>query len=98
MKNRMREIRSTGSVRGGGGNVPTYSAAGVVADRELSRTVADDHGVIDEASVAQRAPQHAFRCDPQRVVGGPVGGVDAARGGEALPGGLCAEHQLVCIG
>jgi hypothetical protein len=26
MKNRMREICSSGSVRGGGGNVPTYSA------------------------------------------------------------------------
>jgi len=52
MKNRMREIRSSGSVRGGGGNVPTYSAAGVVADGELSRSVADDHGVVEEASVA----------------------------------------------
>ena len=26
MKNRMRETCSSGSVRGGGGNVPTYSA------------------------------------------------------------------------
>ena len=26
MKNRMREICTSGSVRGGGGNVPTYSA------------------------------------------------------------------------
>ena len=26
MKNRMREIRTSGSVRGGDGNIPTYSA------------------------------------------------------------------------
>jgi hypothetical protein len=29
MKNRMREICTSGSVRGGGGNVPTYSAIDV---------------------------------------------------------------------
>lgn len=29
MKNRMREFRTSGSVRGGGGNVPTYSARGL---------------------------------------------------------------------
>jgi hypothetical protein len=28
MKNRMREIRTSGSVRGGAGNGPTYSAVG----------------------------------------------------------------------
>src|SRR3954466_159549 len=32
VKNRMREIRTSGSVRGGGGNVPTYSA-GLSPDR-----------------------------------------------------------------
>jgi len=32
MKNRMREICTSGSVRGGGGNAPTYSAA-LLADR-----------------------------------------------------------------
>ena len=31
MKNRMREFRSSGTVRGGDGNVPTYSAAEWVA-------------------------------------------------------------------
>jgi hypothetical protein len=28
VKNRMREIRSSGSVRGGAGNIPAYSAEG----------------------------------------------------------------------
>ena len=34
MKNRMREICTSGSVRGGGGNVPTYSALGLAQRRE----------------------------------------------------------------
>jgi hypothetical protein len=29
VKNRMREIRSSGSVRGGAGNIPAYSAGGL---------------------------------------------------------------------
>ena len=33
MKNRMREICTSGSVRGGGGDIPTYSAA-LMADRQ----------------------------------------------------------------
>ena len=34
MKNRMREICTSGSVRGGGGNVPTYSA-----ERQADQTI-----------------------------------------------------------
>ena len=36
MKNRMREIRTSGSVRDGGGNVPIYSAAGVPNRRQVT--------------------------------------------------------------
>src|SRR5260370_11355911 len=36
VKNRMREICTSGSVRGGGGNVPTYSAFGVVNRRQIT--------------------------------------------------------------
>lgn len=39
----MREIRSSGSVRGGDGNVPTYSAQRMGADAELSGIVGHDH-------------------------------------------------------
>jgi hypothetical protein len=35
VKNRMREICSSGSVRGGGGDVPTYSAQSMAADPRL---------------------------------------------------------------
>src|ERR1700736_5842427 len=36
VKNRMREICTSGSVRGGGGNVPTYSAAFMADRREVT--------------------------------------------------------------
>jgi len=41
----MREIRTSGSVRGGGGNVPTYSAHILICDELMIRTggyIADD--------------------------------------------------------
>ena len=34
LKNRMREICTSGSVRGGDGNIPAYSAQRVLADRD----------------------------------------------------------------
>src|SRR5256885_16378301 len=36
VKNRMREICTSGSVRGGGGNVPTYSAFGTTNRGEIT--------------------------------------------------------------
>src|SRR5450631_2131124 len=36
VKNRMREIRTSGSVRDGGGDVPIYSALGVVGRRQMT--------------------------------------------------------------
>src|SRR5260370_25171956 len=37
VKNRMREICTSGSVRGGGGNVPTYSALLLPKRREMTQ-------------------------------------------------------------
>jgi hypothetical protein len=47
VKNRMREICTSGSVRGGDGNIPTYSAAFVTDRRE----------------VAQEGPSVSERCE-----------------------------------
>ena len=45
----MREICTSGSVRGGDGNIPAYSAQRVLADRELTGIVAQDYGIGQEA-------------------------------------------------
>ena len=50
MKNRMREICTSGSVRGGDGNVPTYSAAFVTDRREV---VLEDPTVGEWCEVAE---------------------------------------------
>jgi hypothetical protein len=43
----MQEICSSGSVRGGGGNAPTYSAPRVLADCELARPITEDDGAVE---------------------------------------------------
>ena len=65
----MREICTFGSVRGGGGNIPAYSAQGVVIDRELPGVVGQDHGVGQQP--IDRTPQRTFGGDADRV--GPPG-------------------------
>ena len=45
----MREICTSGSVRGGDGNIPTYSAQGMFADGELAGVIADDHRAGQQA-------------------------------------------------
>src|SRR3954465_5488464 len=57
LKNRMREIRTSGSVRGGDGNIPAYSAQGVGAQPELARIVADDHRPGQQAVRLDGAPE-----------------------------------------
>ena len=52
----MREICSSGTVRGGDGDVPTYSAERVLADRELAGVVADDHRVTQKLMRLNAAP------------------------------------------
>ena len=64
VKNRMREICTSGSVRGGGGNIPTYSAQCVRSDVELAGIVADDDGLEQQAvrwMLPHSAPSVAIR-------------------------------------
>ena len=63
MRNRKREICTSGSARGGGGNIPTYSAQAVLANVELTSIVADDHTVAEKAMGYHAAPQRAFGGD-----------------------------------
>ena len=51
----MREICTFGSVRGGGGNIPAYSAQGVAEHIELAGLIADDHGVLEQPVVVEAA-------------------------------------------
>jgi hypothetical protein len=50
VKNRMREICTSGSVRGGGGNVPTYSALLLAERRQVTQEGASvaQAGVVTE--------------------------------------------------
>src|SRR5690606_14842112 len=66
---RMREICSSGSVRGGDGNVPTYSAKRMIADPELAGIVGDNDRVAQQAMVTDRSPDASFPQHPdQRLV------------------------------
>jgi hypothetical protein len=51
----MREICTFGSVRGGGGNIPAYSAQAVAEHVELTGPIADDDGVLEQAVVVKAA-------------------------------------------
>jgi hypothetical protein len=44
VKNRMREIRSSGSVRGGAGNIPAYSAGGLDDRAVFARCLVESIG------------------------------------------------------
>jgi hypothetical protein len=52
----MRETCSSGSVRGGGGNIPTYSAQRVLANVELSGVIAQHHRLAEELVRLDAAP------------------------------------------
>src|SRR4051812_50215763 len=81
----MRETRSSGSVRGGGGNVPTYSAIGALDVRpELGRalqTAADQPAQPRErwrgapfsatrSRLSATASSRALSCSPEAASGG----------------------------
>jgi len=89
----MREICSSGSVRGGGGNIPTYSAQRVPADVKLPGVIAQNHRVAQKLMRLNAAPQRRFGGNPDRV------GRDLQRG-EAepvemrQPRGLISEPRL----
>ena len=59
--------RSSGTVRGGDGDVPTYSAQRVGAHPELPRAVGHDHGPGQQAMAADGAPERALGGDLHRV-------------------------------
>jgi len=52
----MREICSSGSVSGGDGNVPTYSAQRMGTDAKLPGVVGDDHCIADQIMIVNSAP------------------------------------------
>ena len=89
----MREICTSGSVRGGDGNIPTYSAQRVLADVELPGVVADDDGLVQEAVLGYGAPQRAFGGDADRVRGHRHPG-EAEMLEKAQPGRLIGELPL----
>jgi len=63
----MREICSSGSVRGGDGNVPTYSAQRMCTNPKLPGIVGDDHRVSNQAMMADGAPYAGLRKWPKRL-------------------------------
>ena len=63
----MREICTSGSVRGGDGNIPTYSAQCVLAEAELAGIVADDHRPGQQAVRLDRTPERALGGDAHRI-------------------------------
>ena len=89
----MREICSSGTVRGGVGDVPTYSAERVSTDIELASIIADNHHLAQQPMRLDAAPQRPFggdtdwiRRDLQRT--------DAEAVEMRLPGGLIGEPCL----
>jgi hypothetical protein len=52
VKNRMREIRTSGSVRDGGGDVPIYSA---VNAGEIGKALGEDRGFTERGESAGEA-------------------------------------------
>src|SRR6266852_4870744 len=55
VKNRMREICTSGSVRGGGGNVPTYSAIDLAQWRQIGlecTLVGEPRMIVEELQAA----------------------------------------------
>ncbi len=69
----MREICSSGSVRGGDGNVPTYSAQRMGANPKLPGIVGDNHRVANQTMMANGAPYAGLGKWPDYV---PVENVD----------------------
>ena len=64
MKNRMREICTSGSVRGGGGNVPTYSAFDAP---EVAQASGEGGGFREAGKFAEEAEVTSLDGSPQFV-------------------------------
>ena len=84
----MREICTFGSVRGGGGNIPAYSAQAVAEHVELAGVVGDDGGVAQQAVRGDRADERGLGDDAAPAA-------DVKAGQVRLPGGLIGEALMV---
>src|SRR5687768_18446434 len=69
LKNRIREICTFGSVRGGGGNIPAYSAQAVAQYVELAGLIGDDHRVGQQGD---DRTDHGRPGDPPTMTGAEV--------------------------
>ena len=103
MKNRMLETGASGSVRGGDGNIPTYSAidaaqfgdtrveSGGVGEARERTGEAQPAGVIGVLQVAQKEPAEQARENPHRQEEAGAAG-DPAR---AIERGATAGHDAM---
>ena len=79
----MREICTFGSVRGGGGNIPAYSAQGVLENVELTGIIGDDHGVGQQAA-GDDGSDHGRLGDPPTLTGAEAEAVQVGLPGRIL--------------
>src|SRR5690349_24659592 len=63
----MQEICTFGSVRGGGGNIPAYSAQAVAEHVELAGAIADDDRVLEQAMMIEAAGDRGLAGQPHRL-------------------------------
>jgi hypothetical protein len=61
----MREICTSGSVRGGDGNIPAYSAQRMAPHQKLAGIVADHHRVGQQTVRLDRTPERVLRARPE---------------------------------
>src|SRR4051812_33294962 len=97
LKNRMREICTSGSVRGGDGNIPAYSAQRMAPHQELTGIIADNHRLGQQAMSLDRTPERALSGDARRVWRDGQRG-DAQLLKMRLPGCLIREIPLRLCG
>jgi len=69
VKNRMRVIRSSGSVRGGAGDIPAYSAQGVFADADWRHDLAHVDAVLQHGVTDGHVLQRDFVADRNVLLG-----------------------------
>ena len=106
----MREICTFGSVRGGGGNIPAYSAQGVLENVELASLIGDNHrvgqqtpgddrtdhgGLGDPLATAGTEAEAVQMGLPRRIVGKAPALVAEQAGNHSL-GNLVLDQLAVC--
>ena len=73
--------------------VGMHPAQGMVADPELAGTIGDDHGVTQQALIAQGAPESGLGGDLDRI-GGDLERIEAEPVQMRVPGGFVAKAGL----